>query len=158
MELLRLVHGYQFNSAAALLFPTPYALVCLVLFIWSLVPAFRGQVRVGFLAWLRLTWLLTLFPAITGVAMAVGGHKVPSAVALATGKTKYGLAPDPSRDLEHWMYAGFCLLSLYVIELLVKNKTENAPKLLRLLPIATLFLYGCAYMVARVAVFPGTGK
>ena len=27
---------------------------------------------------------------------------------------------------------------------------------LRLLPVATLFLYGCAYMVGRVAVFPGS--
>ena len=156
MELLRLIHNYQFGSSLALLFPTPYALATLVLFVWSLGPALKGEVRFGFLVWLRLTWALTLIPAVTGVILAVGGAKVPSATDVGGGVSKYGLPTDPSRDWEHWMYSAFCLLTLYVIEVLVKGRTVPHRSGLRFLPVATLFLYGCAYMIGRVAVLPGS--
>ncbi|WP_019584949.1 hypothetical protein [Deinococcus apachensis] len=156
MDLLRLIHGYQFGTALALLFPTPYALATLVLFLWSLGPAIGRQVRTGFLVWLRLTWALTLIPVVTGIILAVGGAKVPSAVNVGGGLTRYGLPYDPSRDWEHWMYSALCLLSLYVIEVLVKGRLIRHQTGLRYLPVATLFLYGCAYMVGRVAVFPGS--
>jgi hypothetical protein len=156
MEFLRLVHGYQINSPVALLFPTPYALATLVLFVWSVAPAIKGRVGPGFMVWLRLTWVLTLLPGVTGLLLALGGAKVPSATDVGKGVTKYGFPADPSRDWEHWMYAGFCLLSLYVIELMIREKLTPQRLGLRLLPVATLFLYGCAYMVGRVAVFPGS--
>ncbi|GMA16816.1 hypothetical protein E5F05_16515 [Deinococcus metallilatus] len=156
MEFLRLIHGYQFGSALALLFPTPYALATLILFLWSLGPALKGVVRTGFLVWLRLTWVLTLIPVVTGVILAVGGEKVPSATNVGGGLTKYGYPVDPSRDWEHWMYSAFALLSLYVIEVLVKGRLISHRRGLRYLPVATLFLYGCAYMIGRVAVFPGS--
>lgn len=158
MELLRLIHGYQIvipgNPLA--LFPTPYALATLVLFLWSLGPAIKGTVRTGFVVWLRLTWVLTLIPAVTGVILALGGGKVPSATNAGGDLSKYGFPVDPSRNPEHWMYSAFCLLSLYVIEVLVKGRLIKHQTGLRLLPVATLFLYGCAYMVGRVAVFPGS--
>lgn len=156
MEFLRLIHGYQFGTSLALLFPTPYALATLVLFLWSLGPALKREVRTGFLAWLRLTWVLTLIPVVTGVILSVGGAKVPSATNLGGGLTKYGLPYDSSRNWEHWMYSAFCLLSLFIIEVLVRDRTVGNRTALRFLPVATLFLYGCAYMVGRVAVFPGS--
>jgi hypothetical protein len=156
MEFLRLVHGYQFGSSLALLFPTPYALATLILFVWSLGPALKGTVRTGFLVWLRVTWVLTLLPAVTGVILAVGGLKVPSATDVGGGLSKYGLPADPSRNWEHWMYTAFVLLSLYVIEVLVRGRMIEHRRGLRYLPVATLFLYGCAYMIGRVAVFPGS--
>lgn len=167
MDVLRLIHGYQFGSALALLFPTPYALATLVLFLWSLGPALKGEVRQGFLVWLRLTWVLTLLPVVTGVILAVGGEKVPSATRASADYlrehcgqvgdlSKYCLPVDPSRDWEHWMYSAFALLSLYIIEVLVKGRLISHRRGLRYLPVATLFLYGCAYMVGRVAVLPGS--
>lgn len=156
MDLLRLIHGYQFGSSLALLFPTPYALATLVLFLWSFGPALKREVRTGFMVWLRLTWVLTLIPVATGVILAVGGARVPSAVNVGGGLTRYGLPYDPSRDWEHWMYSAFALLSLYVIEVLVKGRLIRHQTGLRYLPVATLFLYGCAYMVGRVAVLPGS--
>lgn len=156
MEFLRLVHGYQFGSALALFFPTPFALATLILFVWSLGPAVKGTVRTAFLVGLRVVWALTLIPAVTGVILAVGGAKVPSATNVGGGLTKYGLPYDPSRDWEHWMYTAFALLSLYVIEVLVKGRLIEPRQGLRFLPVATLFLYGVAYMVGRVAVFPGS--
>ncbi|GAA5514976.1 hypothetical protein Dcar01_03740 [Deinococcus carri] len=167
MEFLRLIHGYQFNNALALLFPTPYALVTLILFLWSFGPAIKAQVRLGFLVWLRIVWALTLLPVVTGVILAVGGEKVPSATRASAAYlrehcpavgdfSRYCLPVDPSRDWEHLMYTAFALLSLYVIEVLVKGRMIPHRTGLRFLPVATLFLYGCAYMVGRVAVFPGS--
>ncbi|MCD0166628.1 hypothetical protein [Deinococcus sp. 12RED42] len=156
MEFLRLIHGYQFNNAFALLFPTPYALATLVLLIWSVAPALKGRVGPGFMVWLRLTWVLTLLPGVTGVIMALGGAKVPSATDVGGGLSKYNYPADPSRDWEHWMYAAFCLLSLCVLEVLVRGRLIEHRLGLRFLPVVTLFLYGCAYMVGRVAVFPGS--
>lgn len=156
MEFLRLIHGYQFGSSLALLFPTPFALATLILFVWSLGPALKGTVGFSFLVWLRITWALTLIPGVTGVILALGGAKVPSATDVGGGLTKYGLPYDSSRDPEHWMYAAFSLLTLYVIEVLVKGHMVEHRRGLKFLPLATLFLYGCAYMVGRVAVLPGS--
>ena len=55
------------------------------------------------------------------------------------------------------MYTFFALLSLYLIEILMRSTAIERRIGLRLLPVATLFLYGCAYMVGRVATFPGNG-
>ncbi|GGS20248.1 hypothetical protein [Deinococcus knuensis] len=156
MEFLRLIHGYQFPSGLALLFPTPYALATLILFVWSIAPAVKMRTGAGFTLWLRVTWVLTLLPAVTGVILALGGAKVPSATDVGGGLSKYNYPTDPSRDWEHWMYAGLCVISLYVIEVLVRGRLIEHRVGLRLLPVATLFLYGCAYMIGRVAVFPGS--
>ncbi|UBV43336.1 hypothetical protein LAJ19_03740 [Deinococcus taeanensis] len=167
MEFLRLIHGYQFDTAAAQLFPTPYALATLVLFIWSLAPAIKAHVGRGFMAWLRLTWALTLIPGVTGVILALGGEKVPSATRAGADVlrercgqdgdlSRYCFPVDPSRNWEHSMYAALCLLTLYIIEVLVQGRLIKAQTALRLLPVATLFLYGCAYMIGRVAVVPGS--
>ncbi|UQN06923.1 hypothetical protein [Deinococcus sp. QL22] len=156
MELLQAVHGYQFFGAWAKLTPTPYAMVTLVLFIWSIAPALKGVVRSGFIFWLRVTWFFTLLPAVTGIILALNGQAVPSATAAAGGLTKYGFEPDPSRNWEHWMYSAFALLSLYVLEVLVRGKLIEHRTGLRFLPVVTLFLYGVAYMVGRVAVLPGS--
>ncbi|MBZ9750346.1 hypothetical protein K7W42_05645 [Deinococcus sp. HMF7604] len=155
MEFLRQLHGYQIVGFPIPLFPTPLALLTLVLFVWSLGPALKLQVGTPFLVWLRLTWAGLLLPGVTGILLALGGLKVPSATDVG-GATKYGYAADPSRDWEHWMYTAFCLLTLYIIEVLVKGRMVEHRIGLRLLPVATLFLYGCAYMVGRVAVFPGS--
>lgn len=156
MELLRAIHGYQFGSALALLFPTPYALSTLILLVWSLAPAVKGTVSRSFLVWLRVVWALTLIPVATGVILALGGAKVPSATDIGNGGSKYGYLVDPSRDLEHWMYSAFALISLYVIEVLVKGRLIEHKSGLKYLPVATLFLYGVAYMIWRVAVLPGS--
>lgn len=156
MELLQAVHGYQFFGAWAKLTPTPYALVTLVLFVWSIFPAIRGAVHSSFTAGLRVTWFFTLLPAVTGILLALNGLKVPSATAAAGGLTKYGFEPDPSRNWEHWMYSLFALMSLYVLEILVRGKLIDHRVGLRFLPVVTLFLYGVAYMIGRVAVLPGS--
>ncbi|GGQ95012.1 hypothetical protein [Deinococcus ruber] len=157
MAFLKWLHDLEIPSAYALLAPTPLALACLILFVWSIGPAIRLKVGRPMVWWLRLTWVLTLIPAVTGVILALGGGKVASAVAAAKGVTKYGFAPDPKRNLEHWMYAALVLLSLYAIEVLIQGKLIKPQAGLRILPVATLFLYGVAYMVGRVAVFPGSG-
>ncbi|WP_309572916.1 hypothetical protein [Deinococcus sp.] len=156
MEWLRLVHDFQIVGFPIPLFPTPVALATLILFLWSIAPAVKGVVRVGFLVWLRITWAAFLIPAVIGVILALGGLKVPSATDAGSGVSKYGYPVDPSRDAEHWMYAAFTLLTLYVIEVLVKGRMIEHRVGLKYLPLATLFLYGCAYMIGRVAVFPGS--
>lgn len=156
MDVLRLIHNYRLDTPLGIFVSTPLAIAALVLFLWSLGPALKGTVRTGFLVWLRLTWVLTLLPAVTGVILAVGGAKVPSAVNVGGGLTKYGLPADPSRDWEHWMYAAFALLTLYVIEILVKGNLVDHRKGLRYLPLATFFLYCVAIRVVQVAVFPGS--
>jgi len=155
MEWLRLIHGYHFNGPLGIFLSTPYAVATLVLFVWSLGPAIKGVVRTGFLVWLRLTWALTLIPAVTGVILAVGGEKVPSATDVGGGLSRYGLPADPSRDSEHWMYAALGLLSLYVIEVLAGGRMIEHRQGLRFLPLATFFLYCVAIRVSQVAVFPG---
>ncbi len=156
MEFLRQIHDFQFNSSWAFLFPTPYALITLILFLLSIWPAIIGRVGPAFLVALRLAWLMTFIPAITGIILAVAGGKVPSATNAGGGLSKYGYPIDPSRNLEHWMYAGLAIFSLYFIEVVVKGKVIETKVGTRFLPIITLFLYGCAYMISRVAVFPGS--
>lgn len=189
IELLRAIHGYNFPFSVELLdavpllalIPTPLALASLVLFIWSLAPAVKGEVGTGLRGWLRLTWLLTLLPMVTGIALAVGGGKVPSAVLApdpaalgascqayaarqgwaADTLTRYCLPVDPARDLEHWMYTSFTLLSLLAVEALVHRRWDGnflgVGLGLKILPVITLFLYGCVYMIGRVAALPGNG-
>ena len=155
MDVLRALHNWQFNSGLAALFPTPLALVTLALFVWSLAFLARPIVTRGFVWLLRVSWAFFLLPAVTGVILALTGQKVASAVA-APGRTvtKYGFAPDPSRNWEHWMYAGLALLSLFAAEALIAGRLGDR-RALRLMPVTTLFLYGVAYMIGRVAVFPG---
>lgn len=157
MSVLQALHNWQFNSALALLFPTPFALACLVLFVWSLVFLWRPVVTAGFRWVTWACWALFLLPAVTGVLLALTGHKVPSAVAAAgTDATKYGFAPDPSRNWEHWMYSAFALLSLLLIPPLTSGRLFRPEVGARLVPAVTFFLYGVAYMIGRVAVFPGS--
>lgn len=158
MDILKQIHDLQLPPLLPLpLWPTPFALATFVLFLWSFGPALKQEVRFGFLVWLRLTWAALLIPAVTGVILAVGGLKVPSATDVGGGLSKYGFRVDPNRDLEHLMYTFFALLSLYLIEILMRSTAIERRIGLRLLPVATLFLYGCAYMVGRVATFPGNG-
>lgn len=189
IEFLKAVHGYSFPFSADLmdavpllaLIPGPLALTSLVLFIWSLAPAFKGEVGAGFVAWLRLTWVLTFIPMVTGIALAVSGGKVASSVLAPTGTdfgteclnyaarngwatetlTRYCLPVDPARDLEHWMYTSFTLLSLLAVEALARRRWDGnflgVGLGLKLLPVITLFLYGCVYMIGRVAILPGNG-
>lgn len=159
MDILKQIHDLSIpNIFPVPLLPTPLALVSFILFLWSLGPALKQEVRFGFLVWLRLTWAALLIPAVTGVILAVGGLKVPSATDAGGGMTKYGYKVDHVRDGEHMMYAAFCLISLYVIEVLIKGRLIEHKLGLRFLPVVTLFLYGAAYMVGRVAVFPGSGR
>ncbi|GAA5501497.1 hypothetical protein Dxin01_01229 [Deinococcus xinjiangensis] len=157
MDILKQIHDLGLPNPFPFVSPfnTPLALVSFVLFLWSFGPALKREVRFGFLVWLRLTWAAMLIPAVTGVILAVGGLRVASATDVGGGLTRYGFKVDHHRDSEHWMYAAFCLLSLYLIEMLIKGRIVEHRVGLRLLPAVTLFLYGAAYMVGRVAVFPG---
>lgn len=158
MDLLRTIHDVVLPNLLPVKspFPTPLAFFSLILFIWSLGPAIKGEVRFGFLVWLRLTWAAFLIPAVTGIFLALGGAKVPSAIDVGGGQSKYGLPADPSQDKMHWMYVLFTLLSLYVIEVLIKGHLIDRRTGLRLLPVVTLFMYGCVYMIGHVATFPGS--
>lgn len=176
MDILKQIHDLGLPNPFPFVSPfnTPLALVSFVLFLWSFGPALKGEVRPGFLVWLRLTWAALLIPAATGVMLALGGGKVASSVpagaahlsaacqefaaknGLDTSQlTRYCLPADPVRDGEHLMYSAFALLSLYAIEVLIKGRLVDAKKGLRVLPVVTLFLYGAVYMIGRVAVFPG---
>lgn len=156
MELLRALHNFRFDTPLGLFFSNPLVAASLVLFVWSLGPALKGTVGRPFLVWLRLTWAAFLLPAVTGVILALGGLKVPSATDAGSGASRYGFPVDPSRDWEHWMYVAFVLLSLYIVEVLVKGRMVEHRVGLKFLPVVTLFLYGCAFMIGRVAVFPGS--
>lgn len=176
MDLLKQIHDLSVPNPFPFVSPfnTPLALVSFVLFLWSLGPAIKGEVRTGFLVWLRLTWAALLIPAMTGVILALGGSKVASSVAAGAAQlpqacldyakaqgwdtgnlTRYCLPADPVRDGEHLMYSAFALLSLYAVEVLIKGRMVDPKKGLRVLPVVTLFLYGAVYMIGRVAVFPG---
>ncbi|MFC6592519.1 hypothetical protein ACFP81_11290 [Deinococcus lacus] len=174
IETLRAVHGFRFAPAedsvfytTAFLYATPLALVTLVLFLWSLAPAVKGEVGRGFMAWLRLCWAVFLVPAVTGVILSLGGAKVPSSVIASpeyqaefcgqvSNLTRYCQPFDSGRDPEHWMYAGFALLSLYALEVLTRTETLPRRISLALLPVVTLFLYGVVFMADRVSFWPGS--
>lgn len=156
MAFLTWLHNWQIASPFALVIPTPLAVACLVLFFWSFGPAVKLRVGRPMMVWLRFTWALTLIPAVTGIILAVSGSKVASAVAAAGhATTKYGYPPDPKRNGEHWMYAAFVVLSLYIIELMIQGRFVKREVALRYLPLVTFFMWGCSFMVYRVAVLPG---
>ncbi|WP_412028477.1 hypothetical protein [Deinococcus yunweiensis] len=156
MEWLRQIHNIRFDTPLGLFLSGPLVVAALVLFLWSVAPAVKGTVSRGFIVWLRVTWAAFLLPAVTGVVLALGGLKVASATDAGGGTTRYGFPVDPSRDWEHWMYAAFTLLTLYVIEVLIKGRVIEHRLGLKFLPVATLFMYGCTFMIGRVAVFPGS--
>lgn len=156
MDLLRALHGYSFNFDAAFLAPNPFALASLILFVWSFWMLRRSAVTSSFVAGVRLTWLTFLLPALTGIVLTLGGGKVPSAVDVGGGKTKFGTPYDPTQEGMHWLYGGFGLLSLIVIELLIRGEFIERRLGLKMLPVVTLFMYGCAYMVGHVAFYPGS--
>ena len=156
MELIRLIHNVRFDTPLGILLSTPLAVACLVLTVWSLGPAIKGRVGYPFMVWLRLTWVTFLIPGVSGVLLALGGLNVASATDAGGGVTRYGFPPDPSRNGEHWMYVAFVLLSLYIIEFLVRGRWIELRLSLRLLPLVAFFMYGCAFMIGRVAVFPGS--
>ncbi|AWN23456.1 hypothetical protein DKM44_09640 [Deinococcus irradiatisoli] len=156
MDLLRAFHDFTFNTSLAKLFPNPFTLACFLLLVWSVAPAFSGRLGRSFVVLTRLSWAVFGLYGLSGVLLALAGHKVASAVVAAgSSVTKYGFAPDPKRNLEHWMYTVFALSSLYFIEVLIAGKLIERRKGLYFLPLVTLFLWGCAYMIGRVAVFPG---
>lgn len=157
MELLKLIHNFSLPNPFPFVSPfnTPLALFTFVLFVWSLVPAIKLHVSHGFLWCLRANWVLFGIMAITGMLLSLSGLKVASATDVGGGVTRYGFRVDPIRDSEHIMYTAFCVLSLYAIEVLIKGQVLERKTALRILPAVTLFLYGAAYMVGRVAVFPG---
>ncbi len=157
MAFLTWLHNWQIASPFALVIPTPLAVACLVLFLWSFGPAIKLRVGRPMMVWLRFTWALTLIPAVTGVILAVSGSKVASAVAAAgQATTKYGYPPDAKRNGEHWMYAAFVVLSLYIVELMIQGRFVKRETALRYLPLVTFFMWGCSFMVYRVAVLPGS--
>ncbi|WP_420597166.1 hypothetical protein [Deinococcus sp.] len=156
MDFLRAFHDFGFNTLGAKLFPNPFTLACFALMLWSLAPALRGAVDSGFVWLTRLTWLIFGLTGVSGILLALMGLKVASAVAeVGKATTRYGYVPDPNRNLEHWMYTVFALVSLYLIERLIAGKLVEPRRGLRFLPLVTLFLWGAAYMIGRVAVFPG---
>ncbi|AXG98909.1 hypothetical protein DVJ83_06740 [Deinococcus wulumuqiensis] len=156
MDVLRALHGYSFNFDAAFLAPNPFALTSLLLFVWSFWMLRRDEVTPGFLAGVRLTWLTFLLPALTGIVLTLAGGKVPSAVDVGGGKTKFGTPYDPTQEGMHWLYGVFALLSLLLIESLIRGQFIERRKGLKLLPVVILFMYGCAYMVGHVAFYPGS--
>lgn len=160
MDFLRQLHDLMIAGFPVPLFPTPFALLTLVLFLWSLWVAYKGEVTPAFRLWVRLNWLWLALMALTGTLLALSGAKVPSAIDLGGGVTKYGQPFDPTQEGMHLLYSGFALLSLLVLEAMLSGKIpeEVLPrrKLLWLLPVVTLFLYGCAYMAGFVASFPGS--
>lgn len=156
MDLLRTLHGYQ--GIPFPLFVTPFAFTTFILFVWSVVVAARGRPDRGFRAWLGLTWVTFLLPALTGLILALNGGKVASAVDIGGGRTRYGLPYDPTQEFMHLLYPGFALLTLLLLGPLLRAQLPLLSERRRLwiLPVATLFLYGCAYMAGFVAVFPGS--
>ncbi|BBN95499.1 hypothetical protein DEIGR_101040 [Deinococcus grandis] len=156
MEFIRRLHDLRFDTPLGILLSTPLVAACLVLFVWSLAPAIKGAVSPSFKVWLRVTWAAFLLPAVTGVLLALNGEKVASATDVGKGLSRYGYPVDPSRNGEHWMYVAFVLGSLYLIEVLMGERLVARRVGLRFLPLVTLFMYGCAFMIGRVAVLPGS--
>lgn len=158
MDLLRAFHAYDFirvSSAWIILVPNPFALACLLFMFWSFAIAAKGQFSHAFRTGVRGMWALFLLYGASGVLLSLGGAKVASAVAVA-GKavTKYNFPPQAKRDPEHWMYTAFVLLSLFAIEALIAGKLMDEQKSARVLPAVTLFMWGAALMIVRVAVVP----
>ena len=155
MNVLQSLHAASLPVPLA---PTVTTLLTLILFVWSLVFLAWPRPSPAFHVFVRLTWAWLAVNVLTGLILLFAGGKVPSAVA-APGSplTLYGYAPYPARQWEHLMYALFVIVSLAVAELLLAGRLGAPGKVLRLMPVVTLFLYGVAYMAAYVTVFPGGG-
>lgn len=155
MNALNYLHAASLTIPLA---PTVTTLLTLLLFVWSLVFLVRPRPVPAFHVALRLTWAWLALNTLTGLVLLFAGGKVPSAVA-APGSplTVYGYPPYPARQWEHLMYAFFVIVSLAAMELLLAGRFGAPGKVLRLMPVVTLFLYGVAYMAAYVTVFPGSG-
>lgn len=141
--------------------PHVLAIASLLLTAAGTAYVFSEKLRGLTLLTLRLTWVAFLIPAISGIILLVSGRRVPSTVDIGTGLTRYGCPPDANRGWEHLMYAAFILLSLLALEALLKRGYFEALGVSGLrerlfVPLVALFLYGCAYMVGRVAILPGT--
>ncbi len=158
MNVLREIHRFAL--------PIPgvghhLVLLAALLFLVSLFMVLRPTVPPLFVWLLRLNWLAYAVNAVTGILLAIMGLKVPSATAdHVTGDghkvTAFGFPVDSSRNLDHLMYAGFALVTLYVLELLIAGRVLKDGWLRRVVFVtATLFLLGVAYMAVRVAYFPG---
>lgn len=161
MDLLRALHRFDFMNVPSpwvILLPDPFTVCCFLLMLWSFGVAFRGQFSHAFRVAVRGLWVLFGVYGVSGVLLSLSGLKVASAVALA-GKnvTRYGFPPQAKRDPEHWMYAAFVLLSLFVIEALMAQKLLDEKKSARVLPVVTLFMWGAAVMIVHVAVVPAPG-
>lgn len=157
MDFLRAVHAFAL--------PVPgigHHLVFLatLLFVVSLFMALRPGVPALFVWLLRLNWLAYGINALAGLVLVLSGQKVPSATVarVVNGHpvSPYGFPVDSVRQLEHFMYAGFALITLYVMELLIAGRIVKESPLRRLLFVtATFFLVGVAYMAVRTAYLPG---
>ena len=62
---------------------------------------------------------------------------------------------DPTQNVMHSMYTLFAFVTLLALGVLRQGTLLRGRRALLVLPVATLFLYGCAYMIGFVAVFPG---
>ncbi|AFZ68748.1 hypothetical protein [Deinococcus peraridilitoris] len=154
MEFLREVHRFAL--------PLPIighhlVLLTMVLFLWSMVFLRRTVVPAGFVRALRVTWLAGAVNTLAGIGLALMGLRVPSSVPASPGSnvTAFGYPVDPVRHAEHYMYAGFFVLSLFLMELLIAGKVVKPAIGLRFMPLLTFFLLGVAYMSVRVAYLPG---
>lgn len=158
MQVLSEIHGFLFGNPLA---PHPLGLASLLLTVAAVVHIFWPRLRALVLGLLRLNWLAYAVPVISGTILFASGRRTPSATEYEGGLTRYGCPPDPARAWEHLMYAGFVLLSLLAMEALLRRGyleplgiTEGRARLL--VPVVALFMYGCAYMVGRVAILPGS--
>lgn len=164
-------HGFVFNWSSAWggLVPTPLALAALLLTLVSLLswwPKARPLLR-GVIA---LNWGIFAWGALSGLLLQLGGGRVRSSYAASedyqlekcghvADLSYYCLPADAARHGEHLMYVFFVGLSLVLMGLLLNNKLPALPLSERwralLMPSVAFFMYGCAYMVGRVAFLPG---
>ncbi len=155
MNALRYLHAASLPIPLA---PTVTTLLTLILFVWSLIFLVRPRPIPTFHVFVRLTWGWLALNTVTGLILLLSGGQVPSAVAAPGSQlTIYNYAPYPARQWEHLMYAFFVIVSLVAAELLLAGRFGAPNRVLRLMPVITLFLYGVAYMAAYVTVFPGSG-
>ncbi|WP_027481877.1 hypothetical protein [Deinococcus pimensis] len=133
-------------------------LLTALLFLLSLPMLARPAVPSWYVVLLRVTWAAFALNTLSGLILGLTGQKVPSAVPATPGGnvTAVGFPPDPSRHWEHLMYAGFAILSLYIMEVLVAGRALPRDRGLRFMPLLTLFLVCVAYMSVRVAYLPGS--
>ena len=156
MDLLRAFHDFTFGTALAKLFPNPFTLVCLVLMVWSVAPALRGAVDRGFVWLTRLSWLVFALYGLSGVVLALSGPQGGERGG-RSGQDRHQVrlparpqAQPGTLDVQR-LRAG----QLVFHRSLIAGKLIDRRRGLYFLPVVTLFLWGCAYMIGRVAVFPG---